>query len=108
MGEMLENGLRKAFPSMNKPPWIAVLGRVTTVVESEREYDMGNLNFLVFATEVCRFDGKEHLWRRKMSSWTVFSPSLSCIICTLQTLVLADDVDHGCANAQNSGHVGNL
>ena len=56
-----ENGLRKAFPSMNKPPWIAVM-----VVESE--YDMGHL--LVIVAEVCRFqvDGKEDLWRRRMSS----------------------------------------
>ena len=61
--EMLENGLRKAFPSMNEPPWIAVLSRFTVV---ESEYDIGDL--LVFAAEVRRFDGKEDLWRRKISS----------------------------------------
>ena len=60
-GEMLDDGLRKAFPGMNKLPRMAVLA----VYNSLNPNDMVHL--LVFVAEVCRFDGKD-LWKRRMST----------------------------------------
>jgi hypothetical protein len=66
-GEMLENGLRRAFHSMNKPPCV---DRV-----AKSEYDMGH--FLVFVAEVCRFDGPgKDLWKRRRGGWRPERPEL--------------------------------
>ena len=81
-GEIIDNGLCKAFLSINEPPWIAVFGRVT-VVESEFDIQVhiASGDLLVFAGEVRRFDGKDVVLVQYLTSF------LSCQFCTLQTLI---------------------
>ena len=84
-GEIIDNGLCKAFLSINEPPWIAVFGRVT-VVESafDIQVHVASGDLLVFAGEVRRFDGKDVVLVQYLTSF------LSCQFVHYKPSLVAD------------------